>query len=231
MLTSSRTPTSVSSAHVAPGGGWWIIPAADVRMRSEHMEKLRRRADQAYVSNPESGFDPAQPWDWVFALAARGRDFWTAHVKDRADQFMHHLKSKNDIIGLDAIAAAGEDGECRLDDKPNRTNRPSGSKRRQSRAVGRLGSDGDFETTRKRGKGSGGLGSAVAAFISAKSASKGQETAVAQTDFVMMDDYTSVNTVGVHGTDLSSTQAAVGRVRQRARSWVRRRRGSESLAQ
>ena len=103
-----------------PGGGWWIIAVADVRMGSEHMEKLRRRAEQAYASNPESGFDPARLWDWVFALAARDRDFWTAHVKDRADQFTHRLKSKSDIIGLDAIAAAGEDGECRMDDKTNR---------------------------------------------------------------------------------------------------------------
>ena len=54
----------------------------------------------------------------------------------------------------------GEDGDGRLDDKANRTNRPSGSKRWQSRAAGRLGGDGDFETVRKRGKGSGGLGSA-----------------------------------------------------------------------
>ena len=48
-------------------------------MQSEHMEKLRRRAEQTCVSNLESGFDPARPWDWVFALAARDRDFWTAH--------------------------------------------------------------------------------------------------------------------------------------------------------
>ena len=146
-----------------PGGGWWIIAVADVRMRSEHMEKLRRRVEQAYVSNPESGFNPARPWDWVFAQAfaqaARDRDFWTAHVQDRADQVMHHLKSKSDIIGLDAIAAAGEDRDGRLDDIAYRTNRPSGSKRRQSRAAGRLGGDGDFETARKRGKGSDGLGS------------------------------------------------------------------------
>ena len=72
---------------------------------------------------------------------------------------MHHFKSKNDIIGLDAIAVAGEDGECRIDDKPYRTYRPSGSKRRQSRAAGKLEGDGDFETVRKRGKGFGRLGS------------------------------------------------------------------------
>ena len=30
----------------SPGGFWWIIVVADVRMRSEHMEKLRRKAEQ-----------------------------------------------------------------------------------------------------------------------------------------------------------------------------------------
>ena len=58
-----------------PGGGWWTIAVADVRMRSEHMEKLRRKVEQAYESNPNSGFDPARPSDWVFALATRDRDF------------------------------------------------------------------------------------------------------------------------------------------------------------
>ena len=66
-------------------------------LRSEHMEKSRRKAEQAYESNPNSGFDPARPWDWVFALATRDRDFWTAHVKDRADQCMHHLKSNRGL--------------------------------------------------------------------------------------------------------------------------------------
>ena len=136
-----------------PGGGWWIIAVADVRMRSEHMEKLRRKAEQTYESNPNSGFDPARPWDWVFALAARDRDFWSAHVKDRAGQYMHHLKSKGDIIGPDAIAAAGEDGDGRTHDKATRTNKPSGSKRRQARAAGRLGGEGESEVARKRGRG------------------------------------------------------------------------------
>ena len=149
-----------------PGGGWWIIAVADVRMRSEHKEKLRRKAEQACESNPNSGFDPTRPWDWVFALATRDRDFWTAHVKDRADQYMHHLKSKGDIIGPDAIAAAGEDGDGRTDGNATQTNKPSGSKRRQARAAGRLGGEGESEAARKRsrgfyhggGRGSGGSG-------------------------------------------------------------------------
>ena len=99
MPTSSRTPTSVSSAHVAPGprtlmsgefigvyvrllyfasklsivfvcsnthailsdftlftptfqvGGWWIIVVADVRMRSEHMEKLGEELNKHCVQS------------------------------------------------------------------------------------------------------------------------------------------------------------------------------------
>ena len=77
-------------------------------------------------------------------------------------RYMHHLKSKGDIIGPDAIAAAGEDGDGRADDKATRTNKPSGSKRRQIRAAGRLGGEGESEAARKRGRGfnhGGGWGS------------------------------------------------------------------------
>ena len=92
------------------------------------------------------------------------------------------------IIGLDAIAAAGEDGECRLDDNQQTQRIKKKAKSRR----GRLGSDGAFETTRKRGKGSvlAVWAARVATLIRAKSASNGQEMAVAQTDLIMMDDCT-----------------------------------------
>ena len=46
-----------------------------------------------------------------------------------------------------------------------------------------------------------------------------------QTDLVVVDDYTSVTTVGVHGTDLSSTQTAEGRTRQRAKDLGKEKKG------
>ena len=236
-----------------PGGGWWIIAVADVRMRSEHVEKLRRKAEQAYESNPNSGFDPARPWDWVFALAARDRDFWTAHVKDRAHQYMHHLKSKGDIIGPDAIAAAGEYGDGRADDKATRTNKPSRSKRRQTRAAGRLGKEGESEAARKRGRGfnhGGGWGSGGSgqqpcgpggcgnngSFLGnytgkGRGTYSGQVLQVGQRRMVIVrtTDYMSANIAAVHGTGHTSTQSREGRAREKERTREKKRGGSDSL--
>ena len=222
MLTSSRTPTSVSSAHVAPGGGWWIIAAADVRMRSEHMEKLRRRADQAYVSNPESGFDPAQPWDWVFALAARGRDFWTAHVKDRADQFMHHLIIKN----TSSVLMQSQPLE-RTEYVVWTTNQivPTDPADQNGKVAPRE-DWGATETSKLYGNVAKvrGIYQCQVCFKWARDGGC--------TDGLCPDGRLHVcEHCGSSWHRSSCTQAAVRRVRQRARSWARRRRGSESLAQ
>ena len=74
---------------------WWLIYQADVRMRSEEFERLRRvlqlGADVGARMPPSMGiqFDPEKPWDAVFACSVHlsmveSQAFWMREVKDKA---------------------------------------------------------------------------------------------------------------------------------------------------
>ena len=56
---------------------WFIICQAEVRMRSEHFERLRRIAERTHDLLTSAGqvseFDPKAPWAMVFAMAAGGQ--------------------------------------------------------------------------------------------------------------------------------------------------------------
>ena len=49
---------------------WFLIYQADVRMRSEEFERLRRRTA---IENPW-GWDPDAPWGTIFSIAVQERE-------------------------------------------------------------------------------------------------------------------------------------------------------------
>ena len=55
---------------------WWVIYRADVRMRSEHLERIRRELRVGKVA----GFSDTDPWPAVFAQAVRDHEFWSREV-------------------------------------------------------------------------------------------------------------------------------------------------------
>ena len=62
---------------------WFIVYQADVRMRSEEFERIRRRCDLTWAGSTEEQrrglpYDPSRPWDLVFSMAASDKDFWDA---------------------------------------------------------------------------------------------------------------------------------------------------------
>ncbi|CAE8677873.1 unnamed protein product, partial [Polarella glacialis] len=59
---------------------WFLVYQADVRMRSEHFECLRRRL----AAKPEWNYSGARPWNAVFAQAVRESEFWATEVKEPA---------------------------------------------------------------------------------------------------------------------------------------------------
>ncbi|CAE8651021.1 unnamed protein product, partial [Polarella glacialis] len=59
---------------------WFLVYQADVRMRSEHFERLRRRL----AAKPEWNYSGARPWNAVFAQAVRESEFWATEVKEPA---------------------------------------------------------------------------------------------------------------------------------------------------
>jgi len=62
---------------------WWLVYLADVKMRSERMERIRRRTEQAHVESMDIGqaYDPECPWDHCFAVATEDDKFWMEEVK------------------------------------------------------------------------------------------------------------------------------------------------------
>ncbi len=64
---------------------WFLIYQADVRMRSEHFERIRRRLQINFDTGlVEFGFDPTVPWDAVFAAAVKDKEFWDSEIREKA---------------------------------------------------------------------------------------------------------------------------------------------------
>jgi len=84
------------------GRFWFLIAMADYRMRSEHFERIRRRAELHHaqltaahtgVANALSDYDPARPWNDVFREAVADVAFWEAEVKDKAQMLINAPQS------------------------------------------------------------------------------------------------------------------------------------------
>jgi len=67
---------------------WLQIYQADVRCRGEHMERIRRRGDEARAKAEAAGgshpLDPARPWDWVWGEACDDVAFWRVELEEPA---------------------------------------------------------------------------------------------------------------------------------------------------
>eukprot|EP00959_Pyramimonas_sp_CCMP1952_P139400 2917396-Pyramimonas_sp.AAC.1 len=59
---------------------WFIVALADMHMRSEHLERIRRRCAKEHkdlvTAKLPSAFEPEHPWDYVLREAARDDTFW-----------------------------------------------------------------------------------------------------------------------------------------------------------
>ena len=129
-------------------GMWWIIGMADIRMRSEHMERVRRkiaREHAAFLLTVPSGtcvrkvgFDPMMPWDGVFRAAARDDHFWNENVDKKALMFAAHLRTSSQLAD-DGVGAVVESSF------PASVAGAAGKARKRSRSA-------SPEPKRKRGK-------------------------------------------------------------------------------
>ena len=83
---------------------WGIIYKAEVRMRSEYMEHIKR--DMA--SNPRYGFTEASPWSAVFHAATRESEYWTKEVTTPSTLFLARGKSRPSGSGGGAKSESSE---------------------------------------------------------------------------------------------------------------------------
>ena len=68
---------------------WGIIYRADVRMRTEFMDRIRRSLNESL----QFGHTKAAPWSAVFAMAIREAEFWSKEVKTPATLLLARNKS------------------------------------------------------------------------------------------------------------------------------------------
>jgi hypothetical protein len=85
----------VRSFHLMYGpSAWFIIYTADVRMRSEHFDSLRRYAERDHDAAVKAGsplsFDPAKPWHATFRRALADKLWW--------DENLHRPATPNPLI-------------------------------------------------------------------------------------------------------------------------------------
>jgi len=66
---------------------WVLLYQADVRMRLEHMERLRRIGQ----SKAPADFDAAKPWEWVWQESLRDLAFWRLRVRGAGHPGHHAL--------------------------------------------------------------------------------------------------------------------------------------------
>jgi hypothetical protein len=83
-------------------GLWHLIYQADVRMRREEMELIRRVGAEAKALDPAHPFDPKKPWNWAWQHAAKDTEFWKDQLEDGAVQVLTHTKSVGAFLDGDA---------------------------------------------------------------------------------------------------------------------------------
>ena len=76
---------------------WFIIYNAEVRMRSEHFERLRRIAEREHT-NGVGSFDPAKPWFNIFERATLDKIWWDENLHRPAMLFLTRCKSAQQSI-------------------------------------------------------------------------------------------------------------------------------------
>jgi hypothetical protein len=59
---------------------WWIVGLADIHMRSEHIERIRRKCVEKDAKGDCADFDLNRPWDVAFREAAADEGYWHREV-------------------------------------------------------------------------------------------------------------------------------------------------------
>ena len=126
---------------------WFLVYQADVRMRSEQFDRLRRRAERQHqleqAASMQSHFDPARPWSTVFHLALADKMWWDEHLHRPVVLFLAKIRSRAQVCddGTTQPALAALDGPPgrsggRTNNNNTRRNNRSRTPRRQQQPGG-----------------------------------------------------------------------------------------------
>ena len=98
--------------------GWYLVALADMRMRSEYMDKILARLESKQaahmaITGATASLGPlpdeTRPWNAVWLTAAEDSDkFWFSEVQEKALLFQTHIKTRGQLV--DAGHHLQEDG-------------------------------------------------------------------------------------------------------------------------
>jgi hypothetical protein len=90
---------------------WFLIYTADVRMRSEHFDRLRRFAerdhDAALAAGSTSTFNPAKPWHATFRAALADKLWWDENLHRPSILFLTRVKSAGESVSDGTVQDLG----------------------------------------------------------------------------------------------------------------------------
>ena len=82
---------------------WFLIYLADVRMRNEHFDRMRRHAERDHEKDERAGvktnFDLRRPWNTVFAKAVADKDWWGDNLHMDAMLYLGRIKTAAQVSG------------------------------------------------------------------------------------------------------------------------------------
>ena len=103
--------SKIQKFHVRFGPSCWLLLyQADIRMRLEHFERIRRRGAaylaKSALTGASCGFNENQPWEWVFRESLNETSFWKEEFEDWALMVRTHVERVGDHLGLEVSQTA-----------------------------------------------------------------------------------------------------------------------------
>jgi len=146
---------------------WLMLYQTDVRFRSEHSERIRRRGEvlkaRAVANNTASEFDPNQPWEYVFRVGPEDFAFWNREFEADAVLVRAHVEGPASRLGPDlgALATSGRSSgssqpvhmgnqrDLMTPDKSNKGGGKGAKDRSRSGGWEQRNNDGEFASNRR----------------------------------------------------------------------------------
>ena len=83
-------------------GAWFVVFNADVLLRSEQFERLRRKAERdhaaAWTSGGASDYDPVKPCRTMFAMAVANEEWWNENLHRPTMFYLTRIKSASTVV-------------------------------------------------------------------------------------------------------------------------------------
>ena len=121
---------------------WFLVYQADIRMRSEEFERIRRRLAAGLAPTGLSAMAPARPWNSVFHASVHTGDiqsvtFWAREVSEKAVLFLARLRPTPTLVGdgtvLDNRGQSSSSGHT----QPSSASAPGKGRKSNKRKAGR----------------------------------------------------------------------------------------------